>query len=151
VIAIDDFILFCNRTLDGMMTAIDGLTDDEINWLPPLPKPNSAFQLVVHATAAAGFWTDHIVLGNRTNRDRDAEFVSSGSTADARGAIESFRQLLNTLAPELAAATSLAVVPDGWSVEPHQRTVGAALIHVYEELAQHLGHLQITVDLGRND
>ena len=26
-------------------------------------------------------------------------------------------------------------------------TVGAALIHAYEELAQHLGHLEITADL----
>lgn len=149
MISVDDLLLFCDRTLDGMVSAIDGLSDAQVNWSPPLPEPNSAYQLVIHATAAAQFWTDHIVLGNPTNRDRDAEFVSEGSTQDARDAIDHLRRLLHDRRAELAAATQIAVPVERGSIAPEQWTVGAALIHVYEELAQHLGHLEITVDLAR--
>lgn len=149
MISIDDFLLFCDRTLDGMVSAIEGLSDAEVNWLPSLPEPNSAFQLVIHATAAGEYWVDHIVLGNSTTRDRDAEFVSEGSTQSALDAIERLRQLLHDRGPKLAAAPSIAVPVERGSIAPEQWTVGAALIHVYEELAQHLGHLEITVDLLR--
>jgi hypothetical protein len=35
--------------------------------------------------------------------------------------------------------------------DPTRRTQGGALVHVYEELSQHLGQLEITRDLLRAD
>jgi len=149
VIGIDDFLVFSDRTLEGMRQAIDGLTHEEINWLPPLPDPNSAYQLVIHATSAAQWWTSHVVLGGPVDRDRDAEFVSSGSTAEAVEAIDRLQRHLHELGPQLAAADNLAVEIQRDDPPTEPWTVGAAMIHVYEELAQHLGHLEITVDLAR--
>lgn len=149
MIGIDDFLMFSDRTLEGMRQAIAGLTHEEINWLPPLPDPNSAYQLVIHSTSAAQWWTSHVVLGGPADRDRDAEFVSSGSTAEAVEAIDRLQRHLHEVGPQLAATHHLAVEirRDNPSTEPW--TVGAAMIHVYEELAQHLGHIEITVDLAR--
>ena len=79
-----------------------------------------------------------------------AEFVSQGTTADLTAAAEELKARLRELAPEIDAATELAghahtSVPLGG-----EWTVGRALIHAYEELAQHLGHLDLTVDLVRS-
>lgn len=147
MISVDDFLLFCNRTLDGYERAIADLDDEQINALPPLPGPNSPYQLVSHAVGAGTWWTAHVVCGHSIDRDREAEFNGTGSADGARKQLADFRTLLGGLAPEMAAATELA--HEATTQEPllGDWTVGAALIHAYEELAQHLGHLEITVDL----
>jgi len=147
MISIDDFLLFCNRTLDGYEGAIAELDDETVNALPPLPDPNSPFQLVTHAVGAGTWWTARVVCGHEVERDRDGEFSTVGTADAARKSLADFRRLLGELAPELAAASELAIIPSTQTPLGAPWTVGAALIHAYEELAQHLGHLQITVDL----
>lgn len=146
-ITVDDFIVFSERTITGMGRSLDRLDDETVNAIPPLPAPNSPYQLVTHALAACEWWTSHIICGYPTDRDRDAEFTSSGPVADLSARADQVVARLHELRPELAAATELSheartAIPlhDEW-------TVGGALIHAYEELAQHLGHLEITVDL----
>jgi hypothetical protein len=147
MIPLDDLLLFCNRTLDGYERAVADLTDAQINELPPLADPNSSFQLVTHALGAGRWWLAHIICGHDVDRDRDGEFTAVGTTADALANIADFRKLLHELAPELAAATELS--NKAATQEPLRApwTVGAALIHAYEELAQHLGHLEVTTDI----
>ena len=150
MIQVEDFLLFCNRTLDGYERALARLDDDTVNELPPLPDPNSPYQLVAHAVGATTWWTSYMVCGHPSDRDRDAEFGGAGSVADARDLIGQLRLRLTELAPEFAAATDLAEEPQTQTPLGAPWTVGAALIHAYEELAQHLGHLEITVDLITN-
>ncbi len=149
MITVSDFELFCNRTLDGMGRVIAKLDDDQLNTETGLPGANTVFQLVFHATQACTYWVDHIVCGSRTDRDRDAEFRSSGTAEEAHAAITELRKLLTARSDMVATATELANTPR--TVTPLGRpwTVGAALIHAYEELAQHLGHAEITADLVR--
>ena len=147
MISVDDFLLFCNRTLDGYDRALAGLDDETVNALPPLPDPNSAYQLVTHAVGARTWWTARVVCGHEVERDRHGEFNTAGTADDARKKLADFRRLLAELGPELATASELAIIPNTQTPLGAPWTVGAALIHVYEELAQHLGHLQITVDL----
>lgn len=47
----------------------------------------------------------------------------------------------------LAAAADIAPEPRSEQDLDPEWTVSACLIHAYEEMAQHLGHLEITVDL----
>ena len=74
-ISVEDFVLFCERTIGGMRRAVDRLDDTTINELPDLPNPNSPFQLVTHALGSCEWWTAHIVCGHRSNRVRDDEFT----------------------------------------------------------------------------
>lgn len=146
-ITVADFIVFCDRTIEGMRRALARLDDDTVNTLPAIPEPNSPYQLVTHALAACEWWTSHIICGHPSERDRDAEFVSSGAIADLLTRADEVSARLRELRPELEAATELAH-PARTSIPlAHEWTVGTALIHAYEELAQHLGHLEITVDL----
>ena len=147
MIEIDDFLLFCDRTFDGYRRALERLDDDTVNAVPDLPSPNSPFQLVIHAVSAAHWWTAHITLGQPVDRDRPAEFEASGTIDEALAALDQAQLQLHEDAPELAIATELAEPPQTQTPLGKPWTVGAALIHTYEELAQHLGHLEITVDL----
>ncbi len=149
MISADDFALFCGRTIDGMARALDGLSDREVNRSPDVEGANSAYALVTHALAAAEWWTEYVVLGHPIERDRPSEFTATGAASDLIHRCDAAKARIAELAPQLGAAEELhgeavTQIPLGadW-------TVGAALIHAYEELAQHLGHLEITVDLVR--
>ena len=86
-ITVDDFLLFCDRTIDGYREALERLDDDLINAVPPIPGANTPYRLVVHALGACDWWTSHIVLGHPSDRDRDAEFVATGTVTDATDAL----------------------------------------------------------------
>jgi hypothetical protein len=148
MITIADFILFCNRTLDGMDALAGRLNAGQLNHKPDLPGANTVFQLVTHATAACEYWVDHIVCGHRTQRDRDSEFESFGSARDLLSTTSKQRTLLAAREEELAKVVDLANEPHTQTPLSRPWTVGAALIHAYEELAQHLGHAEITADLA---
>ena len=98
-------------------------------------------------TGAMDWWAGHIILGEPSDRDRDSEFTATGTCADALEACSAARTRLEAWAPQIAATSALAIQPETQTPLAGDWTVGAALIHIYEELAQHLGHLEITVDL----
>ena len=147
MITIDDFLLFSRRTVTGTLAAVDRLGDERINVRPELPGVSTPYQLVTHAFAAAEFWCSHIVCGHPTDRVRDDEFLATGTVADLHTAAAALLARLDELAPEMAAATEVAFQPQTQTPLEAPWTVGAALIHAYEELAQHLGHLEMTVDV----
>lgn len=146
MISADDFVLFCHRTLDGYDRALTRLDDATVNAAPPT-EGSTPFQLIVHATAAYRWWTARHVCARPVARDRDAEFEATGSVASAAAHVADLRALIDELAPELATATTVHFDPTTQTPLGADWTVGACLIHAYEELAQHLGHLEITVDL----
>lgn len=152
MIAVEDFVRFCERTIDGMVRTLGRLDDATVNAVPPqLPGANSPFALVTHTFGALEWWTGHMVCGYPSSRDRDAEFRASGSVAELLAAAEAAKTQLRHIAPEIAAATAIAGTPRTTVPLDGEWTVGACLIHAYEELAQHLGHLEITVDLLADD
>lgn len=146
-ITVDDFLVFCRRTIGFYVDAIGRLDDETVNHAPALAGANTPFQITTHAMAAARWWTEHIVCGHESDRDRPAEFEAAGSVDELIALAADTTAMLDHLAPELEAATTLAFEAATTSPLHGEWTVGAALIHAYEELAQHLGHLQITVDL----
>lgn len=149
-ITIDDFVMFCERTIGFFETAVGHLDDTQVNQIPALPGANSPFQLMTHALAVSEWWTAHMVCGHDSDRDRNTEFEAAGSVTDLLAAAATTRSRLRELAPELRAATELQHRPVTQQPLDGEWTVGAALLHAYEELAQHLGQLQITLDLIRN-
>ncbi|MEM7287541.1 MAG: DUF664 domain-containing protein [Actinomycetota bacterium] len=146
-ITVDEFLLFCHRTLDGYRDVLARLDDTLVNTTPPIPGANTPYRLVVHAMGACDWWTSHIVCGHPSERDRAAEFVASGTVAEAGAALDLAGARLDDLRPELAAAGVVHGNPSTTKPLGTEWTVGACLIHAYEELAQHLGHLEVTADV----
>ena len=88
-----------------------------------------------------------MVCGHPSDRKRDDEFTASGTVVDLVSASSLAKDRLRALLPELTTATELHGVPQTPVPLAAPWTVGAALINAYKELAQHLGHLEITVDM----
>ncbi len=146
-IALEDFELFCRRSFSGVLAVVDRLGDDLINQRPAATNGNTPYALVTHIVGACEWWVGHMVVGDASTRVRDDEFTATGTTAQLHTAVETWLALLVERRPAILAATELVEVPQTQTPLDGEWTVGAALIHAYEELAQHLGHLEMTADL----
>ena len=147
MITIDDFEVFCRRSFAGVLSVVDRLGDDLINERPRVTAGSSPYALVTHILGAVEFWVGHMVLGEDSTRARDDEFIASGTTADLHRAVADWLDRLTERKPHIADATELFAVPQTQTPLKGEWTVGAGLIHAYEELAQHLGHLEVTADI----
>jgi hypothetical protein len=84
-------------------------------------------------------------------RDRPAEFTASGPVQDLVERVEAAkRRLRDDLAVAEPSAPLRRGPPAEYLVTRPDLTRGAALLHVFEELAQHHGQLEITRDVIRH-
>ena len=144
----EDFLWFTNRALDEMIAILFRLGDDDVNRRPDLPGANSPFAIVTHCLGVMEYWGGHIARGRRNVRDRDAEFRASGTVPDLVQRVEEARsKLREDVHKSDSAAAPINLPPEKDRDLPLGRTQGGALVHIYEELAQHLGQLEITRDL----
>ncbi|GAA2615387.1 DinB family protein [Paractinoplanes durhamensis] len=149
VISRDDYLYFAGRALDGMAGIVAELGDDLAN-VRPLPGANSAYALLTHCLGVVGYWAGALVSGREVTRDRAAEFTASGPVAPLLARVEAAREQL--AADVLAAdpdAPLHAVPVSSFQGPARGLTRGGALFHVYEELAQHHGQMEILRDAIR--
>lgn len=146
-ITVDDFEVFCRRSFAGVLRVVDRLGDDLINMRPEATGGTSPFGLVSHILGACEYWVGHMVVGDESERVRADEFTATGTVAELHVAIEAWLGSLATRKPQISQATELTSVPNMQVPLEGDFTIGGALIHAYEELAQHLGHLEVTADL----
>ena len=131
-----------------MTSIVAEMDDDSVNAIPDLPGANSAYQIVFHCCGMLEWWTRSVILGVDVDRDRDAEFVSSGSVAGLLTRVAAVRE---QFAEDMGAIDPAAPLRGDPSEEyrgtPLADSAEGVLLHVLEELAQHHGHLEITRDL----
>ncbi len=148
MITVDEYLASCDRALDEYAAIAGQLGDDLVNArLAGIPGSNSAFALVAHVAGMAARWGRTVNRGIHVPRDRDAEFAATGTVEEALGLLEQTRAGLH----EDARAASPGEKP----VDPVREedgsmsyaTQGDVLLHVYEELTQHLGQLEVTRDV----
>jgi hypothetical protein len=146
--SVDDYLWFVDEALDGMISIVTELGDDLANVRPDLPGANSAYVILTHCLGVMAFWGGHAIAGRVISRDRDAEFVAAGRVDEllarvrgARGQLEVDLASLDALAPPRGALDPEdAMLPLG-------RTQGGVALHLYEELAQHHGQMQVGRDV----
>lgn len=150
MISTDDFLWFVDEALNGMVAIVETLGDEAANRRPDLPGANSPYAILFHCLGVMEYWGGQVVAGRPIQRDRDAEFRATGSVSDlvarARRARAQLVEDMAGLDPPAAPRRPLA--PDDPDAGlPIARTRGGALIHVYEELAQHRGQMELTRDV----
>lgn len=142
------FLRFCDEALVAMRDIVTGLGDDLANRRPDLPGANSPFAIVTHCLGVCGYWASTVNLGEEVPRDRAAEFTATGAVGELADAVNRMRERLArwVQAAEVDAppADRSATAEDFFA-----GTQGGVLFHIYEELAQHRGQLEITRDLLR--
>jgi hypothetical protein len=150
MITVDEYLDYCDKALDGFVAIARQLGDRLVNERLDVPGSNTAYGVVTHCTGVMAWWARQTNLGVVVPRDRDAEFLATGTVDELVVALESARQRLHEDARAAEPGAVPAMPPD----HGHDLTAtqGEVLLHVYEELAQHLGQLEVTRDvlLSRN-
>jgi len=146
-ISVDDYLYYVDDALDSMVAIVSELGDELASTQPPIPGANSAYAILTHCLGVMEYWAGCVVAGRTIQRDRDAEFVASGPVAPlvarARVARQQLARDVESLDPSAPAR--------GWvrsedAELPYASTQSGALFHVYEELAQHRGQMEVGRD-----
>ncbi len=147
-VSTSDFLWFSDQALVEMGTILRQLGDDTANSRPDLEGANSPYAILTHCLGVMECWGGHMIAGRVIERDRDTEFRAEGSvaalilrTAAARGQL-----VANLNFGEPTAAPRYRPDPEDAEL-PYSKTQGAVLLHLFEELTQHLGQMQFTRDV----
>jgi len=148
MISVDEFLFYVDAAIDSMVGIVSGLGDVLANKRPNIEAANSPYAILNHCLGMMNFWAGYVVCGREVKRDRAAEFTASGPLDDlierARKAKAQFRA---DIVEVDAYASPRGALGPGHDDHPKHTTQGGALMHVYEELAQHLGQMEISRDL----
>ncbi|GAA2468772.1 aminotransferase class I/II-fold pyridoxal phosphate-dependent enzyme [Winogradskya humida] len=141
------YLYFVERAVRGMSAIVSALGDEGANRRPELPGANTPFAVLTHCLGVMSYWGGHLVAGRPVERDRLAEFDAAGPVAVLCDRAE---EALMQLRADVAAARwdePLRHDPDPAALGP-DRTMnqGEALLHLYEEMAQHHGQMEILRD-----
>ncbi len=150
VITSEVFLFYVDVALDGMVEIVSELGDELANARPDFAGANSPYAILTHCLGVMEWWGGHVVAGRPDHRDRDAEFTATGAVGDLVARVRRARRQLGSDVAGVDAAAPPRNPP------PHfpdlvTTTQGAVLLHIYEELAQHHGQLEITRDVLRAD
>ena len=143
----DTALRYVRHAYDQLLAVAERLGDDRVNQRPLGPHTNAVGALIFHCCGVAEFWLGHTGLGRASARDRDSEFSRSATVAELHAAVEaSLHQVeLDLLAlhagraaPDHAACRQLLLDGD--------ESDASLVLHVIEELYQHLGHAELAAD-----
>jgi hypothetical protein len=139
----DDYLFYVDEALEGMVAIVEQLGDDLANRRLDAGDTSSPFAVLTHCLGVMEYWAGHLVAGRTIERDRDAEFRARGHVAELAARTRAARAQLVADLRELDPFAPLRNPPDPEDADlPFGRTQGGALLHVYEELAQHRGQME---------
>ena len=144
----EEYLWFVDDCLEAMTAIVEELGDDLANTRPDLPGANSPYALLTHCLGVMEFWGGAMVAGRPIERDRDAEFVAVGPVAGVRENVARARQRFLADLDQLdSRARPKGSLPPEDAGLPFDRSQAGVLVHVFHELAQHLGQLELTRDV----
>lgn len=142
---------YVDTALAKLLTRADELAeaggDELLCRRPEVEGANSVFALIIHCCGVMERWGGETIAGRTINRDRAAEFTATGTLTQLEERVAAQRRRwvedLAGFDPE-----DLPRGPAGrFDDDPETITQGFVALHVIEELYQHLGHVDLTVDL----
>jgi hypothetical protein len=137
---------YVGHAFGQMLAAADRLGDELVNVRPYGPTTNSVAALVVHCCGLTEWWLGHVALGEPSDRDRTAEFRHEATVAELHEHVDATLARAGDLLARLDVGDGLPGHPARESLPGDSETDAAVVLHVLEEIYQHLGHVQLTVD-----
>ena len=138
---------FVDLALLEMAAIVESLGDDLANRRPPFRGANSAYVILTHCLGVMEYWGGATVAERPVQRDRAAEFSARGEVAPLlRRAQQARRRLREDIVGLDAQAKPVTVQRDPDDPVPYTEAKGAVLLHILEELFQHLGQMEVTRD-----
>ena len=137
---------YMELAFDRMSGALDRLDDEKVNARPAGWGTNSVAGLIVHCCELSVFWRSGPGLGRESPRDRDAEFVAVATVAELRHRLDHAREVLEPLIEEFCDGPTAGDHPLRAFLPGADTSDAALVIHIFEELFQHIGHIEVTAD-----
>jgi uncharacterized damage-inducible protein DinB len=136
---------YLRHAFDQMLVVAERVGEPRLNERPLGPQTNAVAALIVHCCGVTEHWLGHVGLGRPSSRDRDAEFTTTATLPELRRLVD------RTVSTALA---DLDRIEAGESREHEHRvhlpgadcSDAALVLHVLEELFQHLGHMELAAD-----
>lgn len=148
LIDVDIYLYFVDRALDGMAGIVAGLGDELANTVPDIPGANSPFALLTHCLGVMEYWAGSLVAGREVERDRPSEFLARGKVSQLLDRVPGAKTRFLADIGEAVPREPLTRAPDPSVQGPDTvLTQGGALQHIFEELAQHHGQMQVIRDV----
>ncbi|HXW34710.1 MAG TPA: DinB family protein [Acidimicrobiales bacterium] len=148
MISKEDMLYYIDDALDGMIAIVEELGDDLANRRLDVGGANSPYAVLTHCLGVIDYWCSYLIAGREIERDRAAEFRSAGSVSELVTRVRSSRLRLESDLLELEpSAPPRGTARPGDARLPIGATQGGALVHIYEELAQHRGQMEVTRDV----
>ena len=142
-----DYQYFVERAMNGMLAVLTELGDDLVCTRPDLPTANTPYGLVTHCLGVMEYWAGHVVAGRVVDRDRSSEFDASGTVADLTAQVRAALARFTSDVEQVDWSSPPRNDPDPAFLGPERElNQGAVLMHLYEELAQHHGQLEVLRD-----
>ena len=125
--------------------ALEGLPEEALDWKPGA-EMNSVAVLITHLTGAERFLIGDVVMGDPSNRVREAEFQAVGQTK------QDLLQRLSVTDEYIKSAFEKMSLADLETERVHPRhgnqvSVAFSILHALEHAATHVGHIDLTVQL----
>lgn len=141
---VGDVRWFIDVAYDGMVAIVAALGDDGAN-ARPLAGANSPYCLLVHCLGVTTFWAGYAIAGRAIERDRPAEFLAAGPVGPLLERVSAARQQLDR---DLQAYEAQSPPRQSFADAslPAPMSQRGCLLHLYEELAQHHGQMEILRD-----
>ena len=137
---------YVHLAFDNMLAVADRLGDAKVNDRAISPDTNAVAGLIAHCCGVAEFWFGHVGLGRESQRDRETEFTKRATLVELHGIVAI---ALDQIDADLVAldAGAESMFTEGRQFLPGDDQSDASLVlHVIEELYQHLGHCEIAAD-----
>lgn len=141
------------QTLDKHRAKVGGLISkaslDGLNWRPSLPAgadpTNSLAVLAVHVAGAEHFWIAECIGKYAHTRNRAAEFTFVASSTE-----EPLARLAKVAMETQDVLSKLTLIElDGsFMKDDHAVSVRWAILHVISHYSLHIGHMELTYQLG---
>jgi cysteine-S-conjugate beta-lyase len=138
--------IYVRWAVTQMHAVVDRLDDESVSRAP-FPRTNSVAALVTHCCGVGEFWLGHVGLGRPSDRDRDSEFVAIASCAELHARLDA---AVERIVADVQALDRGEASPANAELRQFlqggDETDASLVVHVIEELFQHLGHMQLTAD-----
>lgn len=138
------------KLVTDIFQQLDGIPEQDLNtWLPRdgMRDVNTFFALAMHTVGAGEFWILEAAGGRPTDRNRKAEFSSTGSLEQLRTRYDRWLAGTAEVFAEIDDATLASIYyrpanPER-AMSEARRTRAECIAHALEHTAVHLGHLQL--------
>lgn len=137
---------YVRLAFDQMLAVADRLGDTKVNERPLGPGTNAVAAIVVHCCGVAEFWLGHVGLGRESRREREAEFERTATVEELHALVDAATRQIDADLAGLEAGAESDHAAGRQLLTVGDESDAALVLHVIEELYQHLGHCELAAD-----